>query len=283
MALRDLFARKPKRVIGIGSHLENAPPVVRFAAATYAGPDKSHNDDCFSAMQLPGGRGALYAVADGVGARKYSYLVSALAVQQVLRGCVGVPLRELIKAVSADLHAYNNGNKDLSYQQNLGEEPDSTRGDSATTLVVARVTDKAVEVAWVGDSRAYFWSPKDGLRQITEDQHDDRGTCALGIHDEVMPEPLLALLPALRKDERILLCSDGAFLNPDDLSAILCATTGAPQDAVNAILSMKVSEYLFDDATVLVAERPLPGTFNSEEKSLHDGMFSGDGRILLNT
>ena len=162
-------------------------------------------------MQLPGGRGALYAVADGVGARKYSYLVSALAVQQVLRGCVGVPLRELIKAVSADLHAYNNGNKELRCLNDSGEAPDGARGDSATTLVVARVTDKAVEVAWVGDSRAYFWSPKDGLRQITEDQREAGGTSALGIHDEVIPEPLLALLPALRKGERILLCTDGAF------------------------------------------------------------------------
>ena len=126
---------------------------VRFAAASHVVRRGATQDDGFAAVQIPGSHGAVYAVADGVGARHHAGLFSSLAAQQALRGAYGVPLRDLVRQIGTELDAVNRA------PEVVEASVTGDRGTAATTLVVARSTIDALEVVWVGDSRAYLWEP----------------------------------------------------------------------------------------------------------------------------
>ena len=180
-------------------------PHVRFAAASHA-VRRGSQDDGFAVMQMPDGRGSVYAVADGVGARYNAGLFASMAAQQVLRCAYGVPLRNLVRQIGTELDAVNRTPQSVESvaHRGIGE-----RGTGATTLLVARSTREALDVVWVGDSRAYLWTPDEGLTQLTRDQHDAYGTCCLGVHHEVIPDPLEESLPPMSDGARLLLCTDG--------------------------------------------------------------------------
>ena len=247
---------------------------VRFAAASHVvGRYGGTQDDAFAAVQIPGGHGAVYAVADGVGARHHAGLFSSMAAQQALRSAYGVPLRDLVRQIGTELDAVNRA------PEVVEATFDGRRGNAATTLVVARSTVDALDVVWVGDSRAYLWTPAEGLTQITADQHDGHGTCCLGVNHEVVPDPLEESLPALGENARLLLCTDGVTnaLPDGRIEAILEETVGSPQDAVNRILS-EVVPCGGDNATALVAEAPLEDAAG-ERDAAYRPWFGRDGRV----
>ena len=285
-------------------------PHVRFAVASHVVTKRGSHDDGFAAMQMPDGRGSVYAVADGVGGRYNAGLFASMAVQQVLRGAYGVPLRGLVRQIGTEL----DGGQPRSaggggpFRRGIGE-----RGNGATTLLVARSTRSALDVVWVepfapgarprcpnrapgswslvrraswrgcspSASRAYLWTPGDGLTQLTRDQRDGYGTCCLGVNHEVIPDPLEESLPPMVEGERLLLCTDGVSnaLPDGRIEAILAATPDAPQDAVNRLLS-EVLARGHDNATALVAEAPLAGAEGTRDQTdAFASWFGPDGRV----
>lgn len=82
-------------------------PHVRFAAASHIVARRSL-DDAFAAVQMPDGRGAVYAVADGVGGRRNAGLFAAMAVQQALRGAYGVPSEDILRS-TGDVDTFMRG------------------------------------------------------------------------------------------------------------------------------------------------------------------------------
>ena len=222
--------------------------------------------------------GPVYAVADGVGGRYNAGLFASMAVQQVLRCAYGVPLRGLVRQIGTELDAVNRAPQVVEGTSGTGI---GERGTGATTLLVARSTRSALDVVWVGDSRAYLWTPGDGLTQLTRDQRDGYGTCCLGVNHEVIPDPLEESLPPMVEGERLLLCTDGVSnaLPDGRIEAILAATPDAPQDAVNRLLS-EVLARGHDNATALVAEAPLAGAEGTRDQTdAFASWFGPDGRV----
>ena len=253
-------------------------PHVRFAVASHVVTKRGSHDDGFAAMQMPDGRGSVYAVADGVGGRYNAGPFASMAVQQVLRGAYGVPLRGLVRQIGTELDAVNRAPQVVEGTSGSGT---GERGNGATTLLVARSTREALDVVWVGDSRAYLWTPGDGLTQLTRDQRDGYGTCCLGVNHEVIPDPLKESLPPMVEGERLLLCTDGVSnaLPDGRIEAILAATPGAPHDAVNRLLS-EVLARGSDNATALVAEAPLVGAEGTRDQTdAYADWFGPDGRV----
>lgn len=175
-----------------------------------------------------GERGCLMVVADGMGGQNAGEVASAIAVETVQR--MFSP-----SVLSANVFKKQDGIAD--YLKKVIIEADKSiklRGKNdvsaeglGSTIVMAWVIDNAVYVAWMGDSRAYSYTPE-GIFRLSKDhsyvqQLVDNGklteeeamvnpnsniiTRSLGdMSQKAMPD--VAVYP-LTEGEVILLCSDG--------------------------------------------------------------------------
>jgi protein phosphatase len=221
------------------------------SARTDVGQQREHNEDFFSLStdvsksERPSGRfvqaKGLYVLCDGMGGHAGGEVASQLAV-------------ETLQNFFRDYWASDEGLR----ASRLGQLPPSTviregvrlanqsifdrnqadarmgNGRMGTTLVVMLLCNTSVAIAHVGDSRAYRYTRKRGLEQVTVDhevgqREIQRGvdpeiaygrpdayqlTQALGPRDENFVEPDLTFME-LAEDTLLLLASDG--LTDNDL------------------------------------------------------------------
>ncbi len=221
------------------------------AARTDVGQQREHNEDFFSLStevskaERPSGRfvqgRGLYVLCDGMGGHAGGEVASQLAVDT---------LQTFFRTYWAS--------EEGEHVSHLGQLPPSTiiregvrlanqsifernqsdarigNGRMGTTLVVVLLCNTSVAIAHVGDSRAYRYTRKRGLQQITVDhevgqREIQRGvdpevaygrpdayqlTQALGPRDENFVEPDLTFME-LTEDTLLLLASDG--LTDNDL------------------------------------------------------------------
>lgn len=189
-----------------------------YGYGTDVGMSREQNEDNFCVAPEIG----LWAVADGMGGYKGGKTASRIVVRKLAEDIVnGIPLAESISKIHH------------SIIEAASADPEN-KGMGAT--VVAMLTkDDDYEIAWVGDSRAYLW---DGLqlKQITRDHsyvqhlveegiiseseaviHPARHavTQALGA-EELEGVNVEVTSGVLKKNEKILLCSDGLTNEVDD-------------------------------------------------------------------
>lgn len=149
---------------------------------------------------------------------------------------------------------------------------DIAKAGMGTTLTALMIAGPHVAVAQVGDSRAYLWR-KGKLTQITHDQslvnqlldsgqitpeqaklfeHSNVILQALGVQEDV--EVVLSS-EALRRDDRLLLCSDGlvGVVSDEDIEDVL-TTTESLDDAVRALIDMARAGGGPDNITVILAQ-----------------------------
>jgi PPM family protein phosphatase len=220
-------------------------------AATDAGLVRTGNED--SSLR---GRTVL-AVADGLGGHQAGEVASAIAIEAIA-GLDGRQFASPEEGREALVAAILEGNRAIL--DKASREPDSW-GMGTTVTAAALVSDRQVQLAHVGDSRAYLMREREGLRQVTNDQtivgelvrqgrltpqeaahHPQRSvvTQAVGLDPdlEVDTPPPLELAPG----DQLMLCSDGLTDAVEDarLAEILGAgldgqaTCQALIDAANA-------------------------------------------------
>jgi protein phosphatase len=215
------------------------------SARTDVGQQRDHNEDFFSLStevtkaerpngRLVQGRG-LYVLCDGMGGHAGGEVASHLAVETIqtffrtywtseegLRAYRAGQLppssviREAIRLANQAIFDLNQADARLG------------NGRMGTTLVMMLLCNTSVAIAHVGDSRAYRYSRKHGLEQVTVDhevgqREIQRGvnpevaygrpdayqlTQALGPRDENFVEPDLTFIE-LAEDTLLLLASDG--------------------------------------------------------------------------
>lgn len=216
----------------------------RMAALTNVGRIRTNNEDnflvdsdlsddkCFFTQNEQkdlGEKGALLVVADGMGGMNAGEVASRLAVEtiqeyfsaerltaEVIRSRQSVEHYMKMTIVAADQAIKERSKKDVS-----------TSG-MGTTVVMAWLLKGQVYVAWCGDSRAYAWHPKTGLRQLSKDHSYVQELVDSGKLDEEnafdhpdsniitrsLGDPRKTAEPDFRAEElyegeMILLCSDG--------------------------------------------------------------------------
>ena len=157
----------------------------------------------------------LYIVADGVGGLEKGEIASSLACEIIHNNIKdGLKLKKAVYNAHRKLVSEVKGNLD--------------KQGMATTIVAALFNGNQYEIAWVGDSRAYIWD--DELKLITKDdsyvqllldnghisieeleKHPDRNIIsqALGIERKEITINLNS--GTLKKDQILLLCSDGLY------------------------------------------------------------------------
>lgn len=211
------------------------------------------------------------AVADGLGGHPAGDVASALALEPLAQlasqaqQAVGAPASEALA------EAVRRGNDRV--HANAQEHPE--RLGMGTTVTAALVGEHTVQLAHVGDSRAYRWRPEDGLTRLTRDHTPTEEAVAAGAlsPEEAAQRPerhvLLRVVgtdpevavdvpePAtLASGEMLLLCSDGLTEPVEEpvIAEILASATSAA-DGATALLQAALDRGGPDNVTVVLARR----------------------------
>ena len=203
-------------------------------SATDIGRKRQLNQDyVFSSAKPLGNMPNLFIVADGMGGHNAGDYASKCTTETVVNEIQNsfeknptIIIKKAIKTANAKIR------KEASENENLF--------GMGTTLVIATIIGKYLQVSNIGDSRLYLLN-KDGLRQVTEDHslveemirlgglsredarlHPDKNiiTRAIGAKDEVEADFFTEELEA---GDIVLMCSDGLtnMLEDKEIEAIL--------------------------------------------------------------
>jgi PPM family protein phosphatase len=256
---------------------------------TDVGQIREHNEDNFLVADLTrktrslleadrkqavGERGTVLGVCDGMGGAAAGEVASQLAVDIIYEKLVqgDVPAdrndlaRRLVRAVEdAGVRIFNEA------------RADRTRRGMGTTATIAALLDGQLFVAQVGDSRAYIL--RNGtLVQVTRDQslvnqlieagqlteeeaetfeHNNIILQALGTADTVQVDLTHV---DLRKDDTLLLCSDGlsGMIRADEIREVLTSVQD-PLEACKLLTERANLAGGHDNITVIVARFDGPG------------------------
>ncbi|MGN6481880.1 PP2C family protein-serine/threonine phosphatase [Luteibacter sp.] len=214
--------------------------MIEFGHGTHTGLRRLRNEDTYYADASLG----LFLVVDGMGGHQHGEVASAMARDGVVaQVTAGQSLVDAIQRVNEALIARSGGLKDAR--------------PMGTTIAAIRVSGRAYEAAWVGDSRIYRWADGEMQRlshdhsivealveagELTETQarnHPQRSvlTQALGI---TAPDQLHIGLARgeLPSGARLLLCTDGLTDEVADerIAQIVARTDIAAQECVDHLV-----------------------------------------------
>jgi serine/threonine protein phosphatase PrpC len=260
------------------------------SALTDTGRARSHNEDAYAITDLASGRqldaagadreidvqdrGVLLALSDGMGGAQAGEVASALvleSLQEALATEGKGPIHEQLEA------AVHRANRSVMRAAKIGN-----RAGMGATLTAVFVRGTEAFIAEVGDSRAYLL--RNGrLRQITRDQSlvqlmVDQGVMsaqearkspgknvilqAVGLDGDV--RVAIAKL-ALRRGDRLLLCSDGVTNAVSDPELLQIMTQSDPRSACHTMIALANDRGGDDDETAIVADLSGGGLSTADE------------------
>lgn len=179
-----------------------------------------NQDYVFASVKPLGNIPNLFIVADGMGGHNAGDYASKCTTDTVVEEIRNSFEKDPKVLVEEAIHTANGKIREIAAS-------DENLYGMGTTLVVATVIKKRLQVANVGDSRLYLITKAEGIRQVTKDhslveemirlcglsredarKHPDKNiiTRAIGAKDEVEPE---FFTEELKKGDIILMCSDG--------------------------------------------------------------------------
>lgn len=231
--------------------------MISIIGATHPG-QREHNEDCFVADAEQG----LGLVADGMGGYACGEVASDLVRQTVV---AAVADKEGLKEAIARAHA-------VIREQ---AEQDSDKQGMGSTAIAVKWWDRDYEIAWVGDSRAYLWSPQlRELKQITRDHsyvesllrtgsisqeeainHPNRNliTQAVGVAGDDGLE-IEVVCGRLMDGQQLMLCSDGLVdeVLDEDIARIMLASP-TPKIALKNLVNAAVDAGGHDNISIVIA------------------------------
>ncbi|EIK45806.1 protein phosphatase [Cellvibrio sp. BR] len=237
-----------------------------YSAASHPGLTRSNNEDCFLSKPEQG----LWLVADGMGGHEAGEVASALVRDTIERNTRNNPHLSLLDAIQqAHLSIIN------SAKQGIGVP------GMGSTVVALKSQDQRYQIAWVGDSRAYLWTPsREGgrLEQLSTDHsyvqmlvesgairaedaefHPEKNiiTQCLGMQ-ELAQVKVDHLENQWQENQWVLLCSDGLTdeVNDKTIAQILCDASDCVA-AVDQLMHAALTNGGRDNITLQIIESPL--------------------------
>jgi PPM family protein phosphatase len=239
------------------------------STVTHPGLRRDNNEDSFLSDPDSG----LWLVADGMGGHEAGEVASAI-------------VRDTIDKLTHESKHFSLGNAiQASHQAILIA---AERGIGAvgmgSTIVALLSHKKNYQVAWVGDSRAYLWTPSPGGGNLTRltvdhsyvqmlfssgaltaeqvDTHPDKNiiTQCLGMQELALVNVDI-LQGQWQKNQRIILCSDGLTdeLSDEKISTILIDNNSCAV-ATKKLLNATLDSGGRDNITIQIIESPLHET-----------------------
>jgi PPM family protein phosphatase len=278
--------------------IDMTPPTrLTVFGRTDVGKVRTNNEDAFVVSDLTaspsihgmtssvvldvGERGVLLAVSDGMGGEKAGEVASALVLSALRQGMSTVTAATAEVALRACVERAN--------EQVWTAASAPGRAGMGATLTAVLVHGTNAYIAEIGDSRAYLL--RDGrLVQLTRDQTYvqqlvDKGALSLQQADTceyknvilqamgIKPDVIVALNRlALRRHDRLLLCSDGLSGKvPDEqMQSVVLASTSL-ESACAELIAMALQRGGEDNVTVVLAEvdgESLPAMAGKDRLSL---------------
>lgn len=257
------------------------------AGATHLGTVRTNNED--AALISP----HLVALADGMGGHAAGEVASAVVVEALAALARTHPapadlnprlLRKALTQARGQLRALSAADPSMS--------------GMGTTVVALALTDDAVTLAHVGDSRLYRW--RDGeLAQMTVDHthvqrlvesgnlspegvrsHPFRSVILRSLDDtsDDLPDVAPTDTDTVSAGDRLLLCSDGLsdYLFDPDIGSILAS--GTPAQAADALVAAALDHETRDNVTVVVIDVVGEGDDGEAEVGADVRVPAEDGR-----
>ena len=216
--------------------------MIEFSSATHAGnrqdqnqdSNKDRNEDAIGWSEASG----LYFVADGIGGHVRGNSASAIVKQTLLK-------------VSDELTRTPSELVLLAHEAVLLEGIEQSVTDMSSTLVLARVDEDQLAIAWCGDSRAYLWRHGELVPLTRDHSRGDDLDQTLGL-DGPHPRPGELSL-TLADEDIVLLCSDGLHDELPDtaIADVLRAAAPDPQSAVNELEQRMLARQSRDNFSVI--------------------------------
>jgi len=254
----------PLAVATVANQAVYANAFRRLEAAVVSSCGSQHgvNEDAHSALE---GSARLFVVADGVGGGAMAQTASRLLVAALHDALEAQPL-DGERVAAAMLAA------DRTIAAAIARVTD--RPGAATVALCAPLDVFAAKwlVAWVGDCRAYRWSPGDGgrLELLTrDDTFEHLGEAPPPGGSPADPARMVgngaitganALVLGLERGEVLALCSDGVHKHLDeaDWCRVLAAELALGRRG-DALVALARAHGSVDDATVLLLQRAEQG------------------------
>ncbi|RZA04219.1 MAG: serine/threonine-protein phosphatase [Moraxellaceae bacterium] len=239
---------------------------LEYSAATHPGLKRENNEDCF----LSAPNADLWVVADGMGGHEAGEVASAL-------------VRETFEDLVQQGHAFSLPDAIQKSHDVILTSADNGIGahGMGSTVVALLNQKKNYQVAWVGDSRAYLWTPDDYGGQLTRlttdhsyvqmlyasgaitadevENHPDKNiiTQCLGMQELAQVKVDVAQ-GQWQKNQWILLCSDGLTDELSD-SSIAQILEHSPNSltAVDQLLHEALTSGGHDNITLQIIESPI--------------------------
>ena len=249
--------------------MQRASGARRSAAATHPGYKREQNEDAYWADEQRG----IWVVADGLGGHQAGEIASKTVVEEIQR------------SAATDRH-YERALQ-RAHALLLGDEHNTA--NMGSTAVVVAEDGAYFHVYWVGDSRAYLWSPDSAhgrLKQLTSDHsyvqmlvdsgainsaeaanHPNRHVITRCIGGSANPKLEIDRVSSpWQAGQRLLLCSDGlsSEVEPDQIAEIL-ANNSDNRRAADLLIAAALDAGGKDNVTVQVIDAPNPAP-NSVQK-----------------
>lgn len=236
----------------------------RFSAATDVGLQRNNNEDTYLSSPEFG----LWVVADGMGGHAAGEVASAIVAETIVDEVQnGASLSNAIQS---------------SHRQVLTAAANGEGGQGmGSTVVALHSNGRHYEVAWVGDSRAYLWSPnkQPRLTQLSTDHsyvqmlyqtgaiseeeldtHPEKNIITQCLGSVELDNVTVDLVDGVwHQGEKILLCSDGLsdVVNAREIDEILESKPNT-DEAIVELINLALARGGRDNVTVSLIDGPSP-------------------------
>ncbi|SHE50289.1 protein phosphatase [Microbulbifer donghaiensis] len=241
----------------------------RSAGATHPGYKRDQNEDSYWADEQRG----IWVVADGLGGHQAGEIASQTVVEEIQR------------SAATDRH-YERALQ-RAHALLLGDDQNSV--NMGSTAVVVAEDGAYFHVYWVGDSRAYLWSPGAGkgeLKQLTSDHsyvqmlvdsgainsseaasHPNRHVITRCIGGSTNPKLEIDRVSSTwAPGQKLLLCSDGLSAEVDaELIAEVLADNSDNRRAADLLIAAALDAGGKDNITVQVINAPSPAPTSAQK------------------
>lgn len=264
----------------------SSAPGIEFAGGSDIGTVREENQDSIRLPEqdLPGERGLLYALADGMGGLAHGKLASMMAVDTLFETFYGAKA-PIPKSLGKGIEKANS--KVFGAAQGMG----SVR--MGTTLTAVNVSGDDLWVAHVGDSRAYL--VRDGrttlltndhttvgdlvrMKLISPDKvrtHAQRSTLNRAVGLGLFVRPDVTSLK-LRDGDRVVLCSDGLWcsIEDDELGSLVGEAEGL-EELCASLIRTALDRGSEDNVSVIIVRVRRASTAKDSGSAKAKNRFNG--------
>lgn len=235
--------------------------------------------------------GCLMVVADGMGGQNAGEVASAIAIETVQTMFAPDCLTDKVLSKPANIKDYLKkvvSKADFNVKEYSKEHPEAE--GLGSTIVIAWVIGDRVYIAWLGDSRAYAFFPKQGIKRLSKDHsyvqqlvdagnlsdieamnHPNSNVITRSLGDTAQKAKADVEEYRLEDGEIILLCSDGlcGVCTDDEIASVLTEEANDLQVCKELLTELALDNGGSDNITIALMQIVLEEEKGEDGKMKH--------------